>query len=170
MKKKKIVKCVSALIFIWMSCCCFLCYQPEDLGRVISEKDCISNFRFYCYWPKVADSVKVMVNYNTDSLFFDREFLRRYTYTTSFFGPYKEVDVFDTLTFRLFFFCNGQWVSSRDYKFLNREDVFTHIDFKEQEEGELMFDVSADSVCQGLSNYRISQYTDTECIEELNGK
>lgn len=89
---------------------------------------------------------------------------------TLFWGPYKEIDIFDTLTFKLFFFCNGKWVESRDYKFLNREDVFTHIDFKEQEEGELMFDVSADSVCQGLSNYRISQYTDTECIDELNGK
>ena len=31
-----------------------------------------------------------------------------------------------------------------------------------------MFDAELDSICLGLSNYRISQYTDDECLEELN--
>lgn len=38
---------------------------------------------------------------------------------------------------------------------------------KKQTEGELMFDAELDSICPGLSNYRISQYTDDECLDEL---
>ena len=67
------------------------------------------------------------------------------------------------------FACNGLWLESYDYKFPNRRDVFTHINYKEQSEGELMFDAELDSICPGLSNYRISQYTDDECLDELNG-
>ena len=39
---------------------------------------------------------------------------------------------------------------------------------KKQTEGELMFDAELDSICPGLSNYRISQYTDDVCLDELN--
>lgn len=39
---------------------------------------------------------------------------------------------------------------------------------KKQTEGELMFDAELDSICPGLSNYRISQYTDDECLDVLN--
>ena len=49
-------------------------------------------------------------------------------------------------------------------------DAFTHIDYKEQAEGELMFDAELDSICPGLSNYRITQYTDSECLDELKSK
>lgn len=168
--KKHLVKYISALFFVWMSCCCFWCYQPEDFGNSISEYDCISNFRYKIFWPNEADSLKEMVNYNADNIWDSKDYLRGYKYVTYDFGPIKHYDIFDSLTFKLFFFCNGKWVGSHDYKFLNRKDVFTHIDFKEQEEGMLMFEVSADSICPGLSNYRITQYTDTECIEELNKK
>ena len=30
-----------------------------------------------------------------------------------------------------------------------------------------MFDAELDSICPGLSKYRITQYTDSECLEEL---
>ncbi|MBR3670019.1 MAG: hypothetical protein IKN70_08465 [Fibrobacter sp.] len=86
------------------------------------------------------------------------------------FGPSHDEDLLDSLTLKISFFCNNQWLESRDYKFLNRKDAFTHIDYKEQTEGELMFDAELDSVCPGLSNYRITQYTDSECLEELNSK
>lgn len=39
---------------------------------------------------------------------------------------------------------------------------------KKQTEGELMFDAELDSICPGLSNYRISQYTDDVCLDVLN--
>ena len=39
---------------------------------------------------------------------------------------------------------------------------------KKQTEGELMFDAELDSICPGLSNYRISQYTDDVSLDELN--
>lgn len=190
--KKNFFKIFTALAFVWMACCCFWCYQPDDL--TISEENCLNHFQYKVYiMPGIDVFGEEILHLEKSAYSFVGEVNARANpfrtiLDTSLFvdsivppqnnsgkmdknwGPYKEVDIFDTLTFRLFFFCNGQWVSSRDYKFLNREDVFTHIDFKEQEEGELMFDVSADSVCQGLSSYRISQYTDTECIDELNGK
>ena len=87
-----------------------------------------------------------------------------------FWGPPFAKKLFDSLTLKISFFCNNQWLESHDYKFLNRKDAFTHIDYKEQEEGELMFDAELDSICPGLSNYRITQYTDSECLEELNSK
>lgn len=66
------------------------------------------------------------------------------------------------------FACNGLWLESYDYKFLNRRDVLPTLTIKKQTEGELMFDAELDSICPGLSNYRISQYTDDECLDELN--
>ena len=83
------------------------------------------------------------------------------------FGPHSKIGIFDTLVMKFQFACNGRWIESYDYKIRNRKDVFTHIDYKEQIEGELMFDAELDSICPGLSNYRISQYTDDECLDEL---
>ena len=154
-----------AVVLASMSLCGFWCESIEPLEDV-SENDCVDYFRYKAD-ILIADSLK-------GSIFHGNELLQPGFFCCSIyaggFGPYSYLDVFDSLSIKFSVLCNNQWLESRDYKFLNRKDAFTHIDYKEQTEGELMFDAELDSVCPGLSNYRITQYTDSECLEELNSK
>ena len=52
-------------------------------------------------------------------------------------------------------------------KFVTAKMFLPTLTIKKQTEGELMFDAELDSICPGLSNYRISQYTDDECLDKL---
>ena len=138
-----------AIILASVSLCGFMCYVPDDVSPVaISEEDCLDYFRYKAR-INLADTVKGYVFYKNELIY-----SKNYCYSCENFSV----------------FCNNQWLESRDYKFLNRKDAFTHIDYKEQEEGELMFDAELDSICPGLSNYRITQYTDSECLDELKSK
>ena len=166
-----------ALALTSMTLCGFWC-EPidEDMGP-FSIEDCVDYYRYKLSIPPVIDSLKLEMLHESVPLYLNYSDYKkraviyfgdgRESYT---FGPHSKLHVYDSLVFKFYFYCNNQWLESRDYKFLNRKDAFTHIDYKEQEEGELMFDAELDSICPGLSNYRITQYTDSECLEELNSK
>ena len=142
----------------------------DDGGSFFGKNDCIAHYQYIAYIPNNVDSVKIKLFDRTKTLEQEEYSMLGYYKDFQFFwGPSRYEDTFDTLFFKLYFFCNALWVESRDYKFPNRRDVVTHINYKEQSEGELMFDAELDSICPGLSNYRISQYTDDECLDELNG-
>ena len=164
---KKLPLAVSLFVFL----CALSCDPEADSSIITSDKDCIDYFRYDVAYPLNVDTVTLSISYREKLIVKDYSvFLGFYdTLHPRFkFGPHSKTGVFDTLVMRFRFACNGQWLESYDYKFRNRKDVFTHIDYKEQIEGELMFDAELDSICPGLSNYRISQYTDDECLEELN--
>ena len=165
---KRKIKYFFATILTIMSLCGFDCYVPDEEDYV-SEDDCVDYFRYKADVSTVADTVRYRIIYG-DSLLFSEHYSCLGLACTQTFGPYSYFGIFDSLSVKFSIFCNNQWLESRDYKFLNRKDAFTHIDYKEQAEGELMFDAELDSICPGLSNYRITQYTDTECLEELNSK
>ena len=164
---KRKIKYFFATILTIMSLCGFDCYVPDE--GYVSEDDCVDYFRYKADVSTVADTVRYRIIYG-DSLLFSEHYSCLGLACTQTFGPYSYFGIFDSLSVKFSIFCNNQWLDSRDYKFLNRKDAFTHIDYKEQAEGELMFDAELDSICPGLSNYRITQYTDTECLEELNSK
>ena len=155
-----------AIILASVSLCGFMCYVPDDVSPVaISEEDCLDYFRYKAR-INLADTVKGYVFYKNELIY-----SKNYCFSCEYsWGPTFNLKIFDTLSINFSVFCNNQWQESRDYKFLNRKDAFTHIDYKEQEEGELMFDAELDSICPGLSNYRITQYTDSECLDELKSK
>ena len=155
-----------AIILASVSLCGFMCYVPDDVSPVaISEEDCLDYFRYKAR-INLADTVKGYVFYKNELIY-----SKNYCYSCEYsWGPTFNLKIFDTLSINFSVFCNNQWLESRDYKFLNRKDAFTHIDYKEQAEGELMFDAELDSICPGLSNYRITQYTDSECLDELKSK
>ena len=160
--------------FPLLICLCFFCAlscDPEaNSYTVTSETDCIDFFRYKIEYPLKVDSVSFFLLYEKSLLVTDHSIIIGF-YDTLHprvkFGPHSKIGIFDTLVMKFQFACNGRWLESYDYKIRNRKDVFTHIDYKEQIEGELMFDAELDSICPGLSNYRISQYTDDECLDEL---
>ena len=85
------------------------------------------------------DSVSLFLSYKKSLLVTDHSiFISFYDalHPRFKFGPHSKTGVFDTLVMKYQFACNGQWLESHDYKFLNRKDVFVHIDYKEQTEGE----------------------------------
>ena len=159
-----------ALALTSMTLCGFWC-EPidEDMGP-FSIEDCVDYYRYIIYLPSIVDTVDVDVYHEGNFSYELRGYNGPNRSEMIFWGPPFAKELFDSLTLKISFLCNNQWLESRDYKFLNRKDAFTHIDYKEQEEGELMFDAELDSICPGLSNYRITQYTDSECLEELNSK
>ena len=170
---KRKIKYFFATILTIMSLCGFMCHPDDDewpVAVLISEHDCVDHFRYIVDVHTVADSMRDCFFYGDSLLYCSRSPACLGHGCTQMFGPVSYLGIFDTLTLTLSVFCNDQWLESRDYKFLNRKDAFMHIDYKEQAEGELMFDAELDSICPGLSNYRITQYTDTECLEELNSK
>lgn len=168
---KQLKKYFFALILASMSLCGFMCHPDEDFGPVYME-DCVDYYRYIINLPSIVDTVDVEIYYegNLSYELCGYNGPNRSEMTYRFWGPPFAKELFDSLTLKISFLCNNQWLESRDYKFLNRKDAFTHIDYKEQEEGELMFDAELDSICPGLSKYRITQYTDSECLEELNSK
>ena len=161
-----------ALLLTSMSLCGFWCERfDEDFGPVYIG-DCVDYYRYIIHLPSIVDTVDVGVYYEGNLSYESRGYNgpNRSEMTYKFFGPSFAKRNFDSLTLKISFFCNNQCLESRDYKFLNRKDAFTHIDYKEQAEGELMFNAELDSICPGLSNYRITQYTDSECLDELKSK
>ena len=171
MLKRKIKYFFAAILTIVSLCGFGTCDPVEDEGNLtpvpLTEKDCLDYFQYKAR-VNLADTVKGYVFYKNELIYSNN---KNYCYSCEYsWGPTLNLKIFDTLSIKFSVFCNDQWLESRDYKFLNRKDAFTHIDYKEQLEGELMFDAELDSICPGLSNYRITQYTDTECLEELNSK
>ena len=171
MKNKLVLSLILSLV--WLSMCGVTCHPYGDNGGAYhySIDDCEAHFQYIVYALNSADSIGLLLFDENNVLESGKYNMQWYNENERFiFGPSHDEDLLDSLTLKISFFCNNQWLESRDYKFLNRKDAFTHIDYKEQTEGELMFDAELDSVCPGLSNYRITQYTDSECLEELNSK
>ena len=162
--RKFIIACVLSLSYI--SFCGLFCNSAND--GVINDADCIDFFHYDISIPPNADSIHVQGFYKDSLLFENLGHPLNYKLRNDYWGPVYRTNIFDTLSIKMVIFCSNGKYESRDYKFLNREDAFTHIDYKEQEDGELMFDAELDSICPGLSNYRITQHTDSECLEDLS--
>ena len=126
-----------AIILASVSLCGFMCYVPDDVSPVaISEEDCLDYFRYKAR-INLADTVKGNVFYKNELIY-----SKNYCFSCEYsWGPTFNLKIFDTLSINFSVFCNNQWLESRDYKFLNRKDAFTHIDYKEQERCRTGFDM-----------------------------
>ncbi|WP_295683800.1 hypothetical protein [uncultured Fibrobacter sp.] len=135
----------------------FLCACPLDEDY---EDLCWNNFRCFASVPK-GDSVWIEL-YAKDSLL---ETDKPFSPTFSSLPGVKH-EFRDTLILRIHVFCNGVWLDSRDYEFVNRKDKYTQVDYdyfdlwKTGSPGVQVFDEKQLEKCPELSEYHI--YEDTE--------